>query len=573
MHEPSGAASDVGRWLALLRDGSEAEQQCARTELGLILEARGLLDDAADAYARNVEDGVSDRRPYERLAALARARGDHETEARALRGLADLLAPPPTPSSTPPVPPSLPVAGPEPRAEPEPEPIPADAATTDEPPGDETATDVPPADEAATDVPPADAAPRFAALEPERRAPVIEPDVPGTGTQETVAEPAAPDAEAATADLTTAAAGLPVPASDERPAAPPGHAPPAAPAAVELAPATVELAPAAVALVPADNPAPAPAPPEAAAPPRVETASVPERPGAPKDRQPRHGDRAPTHARAHADDDPGVALHHVLEMHPEETRHHAEHPPSTAGGSGVTRTLVTLAMLVPVLAVIFGAPLVWPSGSGASQPSAPSGGPGGIVPVSSSTSVELRLIAGTPSPILSPTVTPLPSPSLSPTAAPTPLPARCADAGLRFPETGDPEGAVRAAYREYMARQGVTIDPASTLFDGLGEAYASRHDEVVAGWAAVTLQRERRGLAPFPLVDYVASDVIVATGPSEYQLRATVSPQGWSEMRAWPAETCEGAFMRNPANARWVDLMQVSVGDITWALPTRTPVR
>ena len=44
-------------------------------------------------------------------------------------------------------------------------------------------------------------------------------------------------------------------------------------------------------------------------------------------------------------------------------------------------------------------------------------------------------------------------------------------------------------------------------------------------------------------------------------------------MRAWPAETCEGAFMRSPVNAHWVDLMQVSVGDITWALPTRTPTR
>jgi hypothetical protein len=263
----------------------------------------------------------------------------------------------------------------------------------------------------------------------------------------------------------------------------------------------------------------------------------------------------------------------VLELHPEETRHHAEPTPSRTAGSGIGRTLVTLAMLVPVLAVVFGASLMWPSGSGAPQAAAPSGGPGGIVPVSSSTSVELRLIAGTPSPIPSPTVTPLPSPSLAPTVTLTPLPAPCADAGLRFPETNDPEGAVRAAYREHMARQGVAIDPASTLFDGLGEAYASRHDEVVAGWVAVTLQRERRGLAAFPLVDYVASDVIVATGPNAYQLRATVSPQGWSEMRAWPAETCEGAFMRNPANARWVDLMQVSVGDITWALPTRTPTR
>src|SRR4051812_41072640 len=101
MPEPRGPEGAIGRWLVLLRDGSEEEQQLARTELGLILEARGLLDDAAEAYERNVADGVSDRRPYERLAALALARGDRETEARALRALADLLAPPPPPPPPP----------------------------------------------------------------------------------------------------------------------------------------------------------------------------------------------------------------------------------------------------------------------------------------------------------------------------------------------------------------------------------------------------------------------------------------------------------------------------------------
>jgi hypothetical protein len=104
MPDPADVESAVGRWLTLLRDGTDEEQQLARTELGLILEARGLLDDAFEAYARNVKDGVTDRRAYERLAALARARGDVPTEARALRALADLIAPPP-PTSEPPPPP------------------------------------------------------------------------------------------------------------------------------------------------------------------------------------------------------------------------------------------------------------------------------------------------------------------------------------------------------------------------------------------------------------------------------------------------------------------------------------
>jgi hypothetical protein len=190
------------------------------------------------------------------------------------------------------------------------------------------------------------------------------------------------------------------------------------------------------------------------------------------------------------------------------------------------------------------------------------------------TPVPLAAVSPVASPTPSATATPLPTATLvPPTSTLTPLPTRCADAAHRFPATVDPESAVRAAFREYLARQGVTIDPASTLFAGLNTAYVERHAEVVAGWIAVTLQRERRGLAPFTLADYVASDVIVAVGPGEYQLRATVSPQGWAEMRAWPATTCEGVFMGDPANARWVDLMAASVGDITWALPTPSPPR
>ena len=94
---------NVERWLLLLRDGSEAEQQLARTELGLILEARGLLDEAAEAFERNVAEGTTDRRPYERLAAIARLRGDVAAEARALRGLAELLSPAPPPPAPAPV--------------------------------------------------------------------------------------------------------------------------------------------------------------------------------------------------------------------------------------------------------------------------------------------------------------------------------------------------------------------------------------------------------------------------------------------------------------------------------------
>src|SRR4051812_23312084 len=123
---------DAEHWLGLLRDGSDQEQQLARTELGLLLENRGLLDEAAEAFRANVEAGVADRRPYERLAAIARQRDDPTTEAWALRALANLLDP--TGTDPPPVAPvdaAMPETVDEPAvAAPEEQP----AAATDRPP-------------------------------------------------------------------------------------------------------------------------------------------------------------------------------------------------------------------------------------------------------------------------------------------------------------------------------------------------------------------------------------------------------------------------------------------------------
>ncbi len=43
-------SDDAAFWLALLRDGTPDERALARTELGLILERRGMLAEAAEAY-------------------------------------------------------------------------------------------------------------------------------------------------------------------------------------------------------------------------------------------------------------------------------------------------------------------------------------------------------------------------------------------------------------------------------------------------------------------------------------------------------------------------------------------
>jgi hypothetical protein len=502
MHEPP----DVGRWLLLLRDGTEHEQQLARTELGLILEARGLLDDAAEAYARNVADGVRDRRPYERLAALARRRGDVTAEAATLRALADLLAPPPTT-----VEPEPPEAAPPPLPEPElplpaPElPIPA------------------PAPESEPDLALA-AATGAELLAPKDAASSVETPPPLTAE-----EPVDPElAAAAGADLTP-----PVPTED-----------------------LIHPVPSSGGQGGADVAPPGVAPPDVA--PTIDEVVLPDR--APPLAEPSDARAAQTPVRA------------------VQTPENGQVQPA-----GVSRWVLTLSGLV-IAAVVVGAALMIPISRPLNvTPSQPAASP---APLGIQLIATAPAIRPSPPPVASPSpaaamtmsteavTTPLavaasPLPAASPT--PAPLAARCADAALRFPESSDTQAAVRGAFREYLARQGVTIDPASTLFAGLSEAYAERHAEVVAGWMAVTLQRERRGLPTFPLVDYVSSDVIAPAGPGEYQLRPTVSPQGWSELRNLPPETCEGAFFASVANARWIELMQASVGDITWALPTPQP--
>jgi hypothetical protein len=577
VNDPAGVESDVGRWLALLRDGSEEERQLARTELGLILESRGLLDDAVEAYERNVQAGVSDRRPYERLAALARARGDAATEARVLRALADLLAP-------------------------------RDALTF-QPVAVETLAAQPAAVEALTPQPLRGANLGYADVplptvgEGEAQRGVAESDdgEPEGGPQaapagdEAWAREMAGEAMEVTGDAGEMAGGTsPAPTEGQVERAtnvgaqfiapdPPDSAETAgvpepvdtpdstdasrltdAPSVANALDASDAPDPVDVALVDVDEATPSaeqsqPQPdPEVTADSDLGAAPVP--------------DTSHERSDKSASEDPGIALHHELELHLEEERRRAArgHPPTVPRS---TRGLVALAALVPILVIVVGAALYWPGAPEARPVHPPAATPTVLLTPASPSPVELRLVAELSSPSPSPAATETPRSTLTPTLTPTPLPAHCADAELRFPESRDSESAVRAAYRDYLARQGVTLGASDAAFSRLGEAYAARHAEVVAGWMAVTLQRERRGLSAFSLVDYVASDVMVATAPGEYQLRATISPQGWNEIRAWPADSCEGAFIRNPANAPWVELMQANVGDITWALPTPAPSR
>jgi len=87
---------EVLAWLDRLVKGKPDEQARARTEIGLILEARGYQDDAEEAYWTNVQSRSTDRRAYDRLIALYQERQDRLSETLVQRQL-DAVFNAPTP--------------------------------------------------------------------------------------------------------------------------------------------------------------------------------------------------------------------------------------------------------------------------------------------------------------------------------------------------------------------------------------------------------------------------------------------------------------------------------------------
>jgi hypothetical protein len=77
-------------WLDVLLKGKPEQQALARTEIAMILEARGHLDDAEEAYWTNVQARSTDRRAYERLIAIYRQKGDRLSESLVRRQLDEL---------------------------------------------------------------------------------------------------------------------------------------------------------------------------------------------------------------------------------------------------------------------------------------------------------------------------------------------------------------------------------------------------------------------------------------------------------------------------------------------------
>lgn len=102
--DPSSGYHDdpeLASWLNVLAYGKPEQQAAARTQIGLILEARGFVNEAEEAYWTNVQNGAAEPRSYERLSEIYRERQDRLTETLVRRkfelvfGLRDAYAPEP----------------------------------------------------------------------------------------------------------------------------------------------------------------------------------------------------------------------------------------------------------------------------------------------------------------------------------------------------------------------------------------------------------------------------------------------------------------------------------------------
>jgi hypothetical protein len=71
----------IRRWLAGLRDGSEADKIAARRGLAGVFEQRGMLEEAIELLESNIEAGVRSAETLRWLSRLYQAQGD---EARSL---------------------------------------------------------------------------------------------------------------------------------------------------------------------------------------------------------------------------------------------------------------------------------------------------------------------------------------------------------------------------------------------------------------------------------------------------------------------------------------------------------
>jgi hypothetical protein len=130
---------------------------------------------------------------------------------------------------------------------------------------------------------------------------------------------------------------------------------------------------------------------------------------------------------------------------------------------------------------------------------------------------------------------------------------KCADASVRFPGVNDPRAAVVAAYKQ----QGIDVDAPRA---GGPRVSTDQAELVVGGWMAVSLMMAHNGqpaptltqwLDPGSTGSTLANAILAGRG-----LDSMLTHDEWSDMRSWPASTCEGAFVRDSHNAALMKLIE-----------------
>jgi hypothetical protein len=111
-------------------------------------------------------------------------------------------------------------------------------------------------------------------------------------------------------------------------------------------------------------------------------------------------------------------------------------------------------------------------------------------------------------------------------------PVECYDAAVRFPGARTPREAL------YNALLELGYNPFKT--NPFIPTRLNNSPKIVAGWVATSLLRARQGEPAPTLAQWIQE--------GNY-LSFYLTPDDWREMQSWEPDTCDGAFVHNPANA------------------------
>ncbi len=95
-----GNNAQILAWLDVLLKGKPEQQAIARTEIAMLLEAKGFAEDAEEAYWTNVQARSTDRRSYDRLIELYQQRKDRLSESLVRLAISYITAPSESPETT-----------------------------------------------------------------------------------------------------------------------------------------------------------------------------------------------------------------------------------------------------------------------------------------------------------------------------------------------------------------------------------------------------------------------------------------------------------------------------------------